>query len=116
MTFPNIAVRLWAGRSKTGDSHGLRLRHEMVTTFTTGMLPVWEPLPWPAMTPRTRVVAIVAAAAVLAVTGTVTITWLQTRGEPRRAPGAGAKRRPGRPPLVFDLGVRNDSESRALGR
>src|SRR4051812_41957869 len=80
------------------------------------MLSVWKPLPWPAMTPRARVVAIVAAAAVLAVAGTVTITWLQTRGETTTAPGSVAKPRPGRPPLVFDFGVRNDAESRALGR
>jgi hypothetical protein len=32
------------------------------------------------MTGRTRVLAIVAAAAALAVAGIVTITWLQTRG------------------------------------
>src|SRR4051794_7439265 len=88
----------------------------MVTTFTTGNAPRLEALPWPAMTPRARVVAIVAAAAVLAVTGTVTITWLQTRGETTTAPGSVATPRPGRPPLVFDFGVRNDAETRALAR
>jgi hypothetical protein len=62
------------------------------------------------------VAGIVAAAAVLAVTGTVTITWLQTRGETTTAPGSVSKPRPGRPPLVFDFGVRNDAESRALAR
>jgi predicted Zn-dependent protease len=68
------------------------------------------------MTPRARVLAIVAAAAVLAVTGTVTITWLQTRDETTAAPGAVTKPRPGSPPLVFDFGVRDDPETRALTR
>src|SRR6476661_8677857 len=68
------------------------------------------------MSPRARVVAIVAAAAGLAVAGTVTITWLQTRGETTTAPGAVSKPRPGRPPLVFDFGVRDDAQSRALAR
>jgi hypothetical protein len=90
--------------------------HGMVTAFETGERPRLEPLRWPAMTPRTRVVAIVAAAAVLAVTGTVTITWLQTRGETTTAPGSVAKPRAGRPPLVFDFGVRDNAESRALAR
>src|SRR6476646_7927123 len=111
MTFPNIAVGLWAGRSKTDDSHGSRLRHDMSRHgrgFRDGELPRLEPLRWPAMTPRTRVVAIVAAAAVLAVTGTVTITWLQTRDEKTTAPGSVSKPRAGKPPLVFEFGVRAD--------
>src|SRR3954467_13791577 len=105
MTFPNIAVRSRAGHSSRN-----------ARDFQNGDAPQFEPLPWLAMTPRARVVAIVAAAAVLAVTGTVTITWLQTRGETTTAPGSVAKPRPGGPPLVFDFGVRNDTESRALGR
>src|SRR3954453_1928109 len=103
MTFPNIVVRSRAGHSSRNARN-----------FKNGDAPQFEPLPWLAMTPRARVVAIVAAAALLAVAGTVTITWLQTRGETTTAPGSVAKPRPGRPPLVFDFGVRNDAETRAL--
>jgi tetratricopeptide (TPR) repeat protein len=68
------------------------------------------------MSPRTRVLAIVAAAAALAVAGTVTVTWLQARGETTTRPGAVAKPRPGYPYLTFDFGVRNDVEAQELNR
>jgi tetratricopeptide (TPR) repeat protein len=68
------------------------------------------------MTGRARVLAIVAAAAALAVVGTVTITWLQTRGETTQRPGAVTKPRTGVPPLTLDFGVRNDPEAVALSR
>jgi predicted Zn-dependent protease len=66
------------------------------------------------MTARARVLAIVAAAAALAVAGTVTVTWLQTRGESTQAAGAVTKPRPGVPPLTLDFGVRSDAQARAL--
>ena len=68
------------------------------------------------MAGRPRVLAIVAAAAVLAVAGTVTITWLQTRGETTQRPGAVTKPRAGVPPLTLDFGVRSDPEAVALTR
>ena len=68
------------------------------------------------MSPRTRVVAIVAAAAVAAVAGTVTITWLQARGETTVARGSVGKPRAGIPPVTFDFGVRDDREARDLLR
>jgi len=68
------------------------------------------------MTGRARVLAIVAAAAVLAVAGTVTITWLQTRGETTQRAGAVTKPRSGPPPLTLDFGVRSDPEAAALTR
>ncbi len=68
------------------------------------------------MTGRARVLAIVAAAAALAVAGTVTITWLQTRGETTERPGAVTKPRAGVPPLTLDFGVRSDPEAVALSR
>src|SRR5262249_23490416 len=66
------------------------------------------------MTPRARVLAIVAAAAALAVAGTVGITWLQTRNETTTRPGSVAAPRAGTPPVTFDFGVRDDAEARAL--
>jgi tetratricopeptide (TPR) repeat protein len=68
------------------------------------------------MTGRARVLAIVAAAAALAVAGTVTITWLQTRGETTERAGAVTKPRAGVPPLTLDFGVRSDPEAVALSR
>ena len=71
------------------------------------------------MTGRARVLAIVAAAAALAVAGTVTITWLQTRGETTQRPGAVTKPRAGVPPLTLDFGVRSDprgGRTRAVAR
>lgn len=66
------------------------------------------------MTARTRVLATVAAAAVVVVAATVTVTWLQSRGETRTPAAAAGKPRSGRPPLTFDFGVRDDPEARAL--
>jgi predicted Zn-dependent protease len=66
------------------------------------------------MTPRARVLAIVAAAAAIAVAGTVGITWLQTRGETTTEPGSVATPRAGNPPVTFDFGVRDDLEAKAL--
>lgn len=66
------------------------------------------------MSPRARVLAIVAVAAAAAVAGTVGITLLQTRGESTTAPGAVGKPRPGIPPLWFSFGVRQDREARDL--
>jgi hypothetical protein len=66
------------------------------------------------MSPRARVLAIVAAAAVIAVGGVVGVTLLQTRGESTTAPGTVTKPRPGIPPLFFDFGIRDDAETRAL--
>jgi predicted Zn-dependent protease len=68
------------------------------------------------MTARTRVLATVGAAAVLAAGATVTATWLQSRGETTQRAGAVTKPRAGIPPLTFDFGVRRDPEARALDR
>src|SRR5580765_6746229 len=68
------------------------------------------------MSPRARVLAIVAVAAAAAVAGTVGITLLQTRGEHTAAPGAVSKPRKGIPPLWFEFGVRQDREARDLTR
>src|SRR5436190_21326953 len=67
-----------------------------------------------AMTARTRVLATVAAAAAVLVAATVSITWLQSRGETRTRAAAVTRPRAGRPPLTFDFGVRDDGEARAL--
>ncbi|HET7146041.1 MAG TPA: tetratricopeptide repeat protein [Gaiellaceae bacterium] len=66
------------------------------------------------MTARTRVLAIVGAAAVIVAGSTLAVTWLQTRGETTKATGAVATPRAGHPPLTLELGVRNDPEARAL--
>ncbi|MES1248307.1 MAG: tetratricopeptide repeat protein [Actinomycetota bacterium] len=66
------------------------------------------------MSPRTRVYAVVAAAAAVAVAAIVGVTWLQARGETTSRPGAVTTPRPGIPPLFFDFGLRNDAETRAL--
>lgn len=68
------------------------------------------------MTPRARVLAVVAAVGAVAVAAVVGVTWLQTRGETTTAPGSVTKPRAGTPPLLFDFGVRNDAEARALTR
>ena len=68
------------------------------------------------MTARTRVLATVGAAAVLAAGATVTATWLQSRGETTQRAGSDTKPRAGIPPLTFDFGVRRDAEARALDR
>ena len=66
------------------------------------------------MNPRVRVVVIVATAAALAAGATVAVAVIT-------ANGGGGKRAPsgslsGTPPLVLDLGVRDDSEARDLRR
>jgi len=66
------------------------------------------------MNPRVRVVVIVATAAVLTAGATVAVAVIT-------ANGGGGKRAPsgslsGTPPLVLDLGVRDDSEARDLRR
>lgn len=58
----------------------------------------------------------VAAVAVLAAAGTVTVTWLQTRHETTQAAGSVTTPRKGRPPLALDFGVRSDAEALALAR
>jgi tetratricopeptide (TPR) repeat protein len=68
------------------------------------------------MSARTRVLAIVGAAAALAVAAVVGGTLLQTRGQTTVVPGAVTKPRPGYPPLQLDFGVRADAEARALAR
>jgi tetratricopeptide (TPR) repeat protein len=66
------------------------------------------------MSPRSRVLVIVAAAAALAAGATVAVAVITANDE-------GGKKTPtrplsGRPPLVLDLGVRDDSEARDLRR
>jgi len=68
------------------------------------------------MSARTRVVTVVALAAVAAAGATVGVTLLQTRGESTTAPRAVGKPKPGAPPLMLDFGVRDDAEARALAR
>jgi predicted Zn-dependent protease len=68
------------------------------------------------MSARTRVLTVVALAAVAAVAGTVGVTLLQTRGETTTAAGSVTKPRAGSPPLALDFGVRADPEARALAR
>jgi tetratricopeptide (TPR) repeat protein len=65
---------------------------------------------------RTRVVGVVAVAALAAVVVTVGVTLIQTRGEHTTVPGAVTKARAGAPPLWLDFGVRNDTETRSLTR
>jgi tetratricopeptide (TPR) repeat protein len=66
------------------------------------------------MTPRARVILIAAAAAVLAAGGTVALAVVTAKDK------GGSARKPqplaGAPPLVLDLGVRDDPEARALRR
>ena len=66
------------------------------------------------MTPRARVLAVVAAAAAVVVAAVVGGTWLQSRGERTTAPGSVTHPRSGTPPLLFDFGTRNDAEAREL--
>jgi len=68
------------------------------------------------MSPRERVIAIVALSAAAAVAATVGITYLQTRGESTSRPGAVGKPRAGAPPLELDFGERTDAEARALAQ
>jgi predicted Zn-dependent protease len=66
------------------------------------------------MSPRARVYAVVAAAAAVAVAAVVGVTYLQARDQSTTRPGAVTKPRAGVPPLLFDFGVRNDAETKAL--
>ena len=66
------------------------------------------------MSPRTRVLAVVAAVAVLAVAATVGATWAQSRGQSTQAAGSVTRPRAGHPPLALDFGVRSDPEAVAL--
>lgn len=69
------------------------------------------------MSPRARVAAIVAAAAALAALLAVAGAVLTAEEVPGPPPGArAAEPRPGFPPLVLDLGVRDDAEARDLRR
>lgn len=68
------------------------------------------------MTARTRVLAIVAAAAALVVAAVVGVAWLQARGEPTTLKGAVTAPRAGIPPLFLDFGTRDDAEAQALSR
>ena len=64
------------------------------------------------MSPRTRIIVIAVAAAALAAGGTVALAMITS------SPNSGGKAHTevlkGVPPLVLDLGVRNDPEARAL--
>ena len=69
------------------------------------------------MSARTRVLTIAGLASALAVAAIVGATLLQSRSSGQRTGGgAVTKPRPGVPPLLLDLGVRDDREARALGR
>lgn len=64
------------------------------------------------MTPRARVALLVAAAAAVSAALTVGAVLLQSDGAESRA--ADGQRPQGAPPLLLDLGVRDDPEARAL--
>ena len=66
------------------------------------------------MSPRTRVIAIVASLAATAGVVTVGATVLASNEEKREAPAP--RPRAGAPPIVLDLGVRDDAEARTLRR
>jgi tetratricopeptide (TPR) repeat protein len=66
------------------------------------------------VSPRTRIVALVAAAAVAAVGVTLGVTLLSSDDEDGGETVADV--RSGNPPLVLDLGVRTDPEAKALRR
>jgi len=70
------------------------------------------------MSARTRVLTIAGLAAALVVAAIVGATLLQSRsaGNGTAAAGPVTKPRTGAPPLLLDLGVRGDSEARALSR
>jgi tetratricopeptide (TPR) repeat protein len=65
------------------------------------------------MSPRTRVIAVAVAAAALAAGGTVALAVV-TGGDKGGAEQAQQPQLTGTPPLVLDLGVRDDPEARAL--
>jgi len=66
------------------------------------------------VSPRSRVVAVTASAAVAAAVLVAGVAALQVDSPEGRA--AGPERRPGAPPLTLELGVRADSEAVALRR
>ncbi|MGZ4396773.1 MAG: tetratricopeptide repeat protein [Gaiellaceae bacterium] len=70
------------------------------------------------MSARTRVITIAGLAATLAVAAIVGATLLQSRStaDGTGAAGSVTKPRAGAPPLLLDLGVRDDAEARALSR
>jgi tetratricopeptide (TPR) repeat protein len=69
------------------------------------------------MSARTRVLTIAGLAAALAVAAIVGATLLQSRSAGNgSSTGAVTKPRAGAPPLLLDLGVRDDAEARALSR
>lgn len=68
------------------------------------------------MSARTRVVTIAGLAAALAVAAVVGATLLQSPGRDKSTAGPVTKPRSGAPPLLLDLGVRDDAEARALSR
>jgi tetratricopeptide (TPR) repeat protein len=66
---------------------------------------------------RTRVTAVVSAAAFVAAGAVIGVTLLQTRGEETAAATAAVtKPQKGDPPLLLDLGVRTDPEAAAIRR
>jgi tetratricopeptide (TPR) repeat protein len=67
------------------------------------------------MSPRARVLAIVAGTAALAAGATVALAVITANDDTGAKAGA-AKSLSGTPPLVLDLGVRDDAEARALRR
>ncbi|MDQ3823583.1 MAG: hypothetical protein M3321_10125, partial [Actinomycetota bacterium] len=67
------------------------------------------------MTPRARVTAIVASIAATAAVVTVGATILASSDTEEPAAASPAPR-PGAPPVLLDLGVRDDPEARALRR
>jgi tetratricopeptide (TPR) repeat protein len=67
------------------------------------------------MSPRARVIAIVASLAATAAVVTVGATVLASSGEPKKG-ARPAGLREGAPPLLLDLGVRTDPEARELRR
>src|SRR5436190_21052945 len=69
----------------------------------------------PAVTPRLRVYAAVGTAALAAAGATIGITLATRTPTPSEQP-AQPRSRAGAPPLVLDLGVRDDAEARALRR
>jgi tetratricopeptide (TPR) repeat protein len=68
------------------------------------------------VTPRARVGLIVAALAAVAATLAVAVAATSGPDETTAAPSAAPKPRPGRPPLAFRFGVRDDAETRDLLR
>jgi tetratricopeptide (TPR) repeat protein len=68
------------------------------------------------MAARTRVLAIVAAAAALVVAAVVGVAWLQARGESTTPKGAVTKPRAGIPPLALDFGTDDSAQAKALAQ